>query len=427
MIKVGILSFPRYFNYGTFLQLYALQKTISNHGYQPEIIDYDPYNDSAMKQLDPTSIAGAIRYALRSLTLPLTHALRAFAGRLVPAWSSQPYMERNRLFEGFLHDELALGPKTYFSSNELDKKPPKCAAFIVGSDQVWHPISHFKDPAYYLAFAEPGKRIAYAPSIGLSTIPESSREWMREQILVIPHLSIREEAGASLVEELTGRKARVVLDPAYLLQAQEWTQFGVQPVQTTRPYLLCYILESDQYIRDKAVTIAERYDLELIMLPVHECDMKSGDNRFRKLYNVGPKEFVGLIRDAAFVCTDSFHGTSFSIIFNRPFYTFKRYDNSFQAANHSRLASILKITGLQERVMDKDGDIGQQDLEVDFHYANKQIDRLREDSLCFLQRSIKAAINNGDAQTETGLMQQMEQHHADVSLKSGQHVYAPAD
>jgi hypothetical protein len=400
MTRIGILSFPRYFNYGTHLQLYALQKTVSKYGYKPEIIDYDPYNDSGMKKSKPGSMTGVIRSTLSSCVLQLSRTLDALAGKLLLAFGSEFPADRKDLFQCFLNTELELGSRTYFSSKQLDENPPECTAFIVGSDQVWHPVSHYKDSAYYLAFTEPSKRIAYAPSIGLSKIPESSKDWMREQINGIPHLSIREDIGASLVSELTGREAQVVLDPAYLLNADEWERFGVKHSDATRPYLLCYILESDRYIRDKAVAIAEMYDLELVMLPVHKFDIENKDQRFRRFHDVGPKEFVGLINNAAFVCTDSFHGTSFSIIFNRPFYTFKRYDNPSEAANYSRLESILKITGLQDRVMDKHRNVGQHDLEVDFSYANGQIEKLRQDSLSFLHSSIDAAASDWQVEAE---------------------------
>jgi len=419
LTKVGILSFPRYFNYGTHLQLYALQKTVTKYGYQPEIIDYDPYNDSGLKKTKPSSMTGVMRSTLNLCVLQLSRALHLLAGMLLPVFGVKPRTDREDQFQRFLNNELELGPRTYFSSSALNERPPKCAAFIVGSDQVWHPVSHYRDSAYYLAFTEPSKRIAYAPSIGLSKIPESSRDWMREQIDGIPHLSIREDIGASLVSELTGRKAQVVLDPAYLLKADEWEQFGVKHPCATRPYLLCYILESDRYIRDKAIAIAEKYDLEILMLPVHKRDIDSTDERFQRLKDVGPREFVGLIRNAAFVCTDSFHGTSFSIIFNRPFYTFKRYDNPSESANFSRLESILKITGLQERVMDKQGTVIEHDLEVDFSHANKQIEELRSHSLSFLVNAIDAATSGCEDVTEAGQENAKIHGNPETCLASG--------
>jgi len=169
MIRIGILSFPRYFNYGTHLQLYALQKTVAKYGYKPEIIDYDPYNDSGMKKSKPGSMTGVIRTTLNSCVLQLSRALGVLAGRLLPAFGGEPCIDRKGLFQQFLNNELELGSRTYFTSRELDEKPPECAAFIVGSDQVWHPISHYKDSAYYLAFTEPSKRIAYAPSDAIAS------------------------------------------------------------------------------------------------------------------------------------------------------------------------------------------------------------------------------------------------------------------
>jgi hypothetical protein len=392
MNRVGILSFPRYFNYGTYLQLYALQSTVAKLGYAPELIDYDPYNDSGIRKNSRGSellnLGRSIKSQLKQITQKITATGLPFVSserlRFQHQWKSA--------FQQFLEAHLKLGPKTYFSDDELMQAPPDCKAFIVGSDQVWHPIGHFKDSAYYLRFAEPLKRIAYAPSLGVSEIPEVASDWMREQIAGITHLSVRELNGAELIKQLTGRDAQVVLDPAYLLDAQAWRQFASKQPRPSRPYLFCYFLESDSYMRDRAKALADRYQLDLRLLPVHASDFERDDERINKLPGVGPAEFVDLISNAALVCTDSFHGTAFSIIFNRPFFTFRRYDNPAQSALHSRMESILAITGLEERIVDKNIVLNEHPFEVDFTAANRRITRLREVSMGFLSSAIEYAV-----------------------------------
>jgi hypothetical protein len=389
--KVGILSFPRYFNYGTFLQLYALQTAVSRLGYEPEVIDYDPYNDSGRRPLagskQPMWWKAAKRVS-RRLRDTLAFQVNRSAD-LAPADNFAP--ARNALFEEFLHTRLNLGRRTYFTKHELECFPPACDAAIVGSDQVWHPVAHYKDQAYFLSFVDPNKRIAYAPSIGLSEIPESTRDWMRDRIEAIPHLSIRESVGAKLVSELTGREAPVVLDPAYLLEATEWSEFSNTSVSADRPYLMCYFLESDEYMRERAKQLAAEHGLNLYLVPVHQADVEREDPAFHKLEGVGPQEFVGLLRNAALVCTDSFHGTSFSVIFNRPFLTFRRYDNPAQVANHSRLDSILTMLGLESQLQGEASKAPLDPLSVDFSLANQRLAELRDESLDFLERSLAAA------------------------------------
>jgi len=386
MSKIGILSFPRYFNYGTFLQLYALQTVVAECGYEPEVIDYDPYNDSLKKPVEQRTLAGALKQLLSTLVSPLRR------GGSRSSFTVGQAQQRTR-FVQFLADDIRLGEKTYFSAQQLEADPPAADAFIVGSDQVWNPVGHYQDSAYFLSFAEQAKRIAYAPSFGVSELPQDTQDWLKEQINAIPYLSIREEAGAAMIESLTGRTAQVVLDPAYLLDADAWSDFADEAAVPEQPYLLCYFLESDRYMREQALALAEQQGLRPLLIPVHPCDEEGLGDRFIQLSGIGPREFVGLIRHAAFICTDSFHGTSFSILFNRPFLTFKRYDNAAQAANHSRLDSILQATGLQHRIADKNSAVEQWGLDIDFSHANGQVQQLREESMRYLRGVLKAVTS----------------------------------
>lgn len=384
MTKVSILSFPRYFNYGTFLQLYAMQSTVAGLGYQPELIDYDPYNDSGNKD------------SSRSLFLNALRKLPARVRGLVSGASGDTFTvdkrQQRQRFEDFLNSQLHLGERTYFSAEELERDPPAADAVIVGSDQVWHPIGHCKDAAYFLSFVPREKRIAYAPSFGVSEVPKDTREWLAERISQIPNLSIREQAGAGIIKSLTGREARVVLDPAYLLRPAQWREFAGEQRQISPHYLLCYFLESDAYMRSAALRIAAERGLKPVMIPVHPADHRAADE-FQKLVNVGPREFVGLIRDADYICTDSFHGTSFAILFNRQFLTFRRYDNPAQSANHSRLDSILKATGLQNRLADKENCHLVSRSDTSFDQAASQIRELRSASMAFLRNAIERAVD----------------------------------
>lgn len=387
MQKVAILSFPRYFNYGTFLQMYALQQTVAGLGYSPELIDYDPYNDSGKQY-------GAVHRFVAALRGSYT-AFRAWA------WSAQADTftvdsRRQKVrFQHFLANHLNLGDTTYFSAADLQSRPPHCDAVIVGSDQVWHPVGHHKDAAYFLSFTQQKKRIAYAPSFGVAEVPEDSQDWLKHHLAQIPHLSVREQAGAAIIKSLTGRDAQVVVDPAYLLKPGQWRDFAGEGRLFGSPYLLCYFLESDRYMRRAALEIAKARGLVSVMVPVHACDKQACDRDFKKLSAVGPREFVALVRDADYVCTDSFHGTSFSILFNRQFLSFKRYENQAQAANHSRLESILAATGLLHRVVDKHSWGEAMSPAIDFTWANARLKRMRTDSMIFLQQSLDCALENG--------------------------------
>ena len=386
MKKIGIMSFPRYQNYGTYLQLYALQSTVAALGYKPEIIDYDPYNDSGNRSRHP--MGNALRKTLRPL-------LRALKKAVFPDKIHSPQtvytVSNNNAFDKFRDNQLQLGATTYFNQYELNDNPPRCAAFITGSDQVWNPRAHFMDSAYFLAFAEPHQRIAYAPSFGVDQIPQESRGWMRQQIRGIASLSVREQNAVAMVRELSGREARLVVDPVMLLPVAEWTAFSYKRVAASRPYLFCYFLESDPYMRERALTLAEQLGLDLYLLPVNALDRDIRDERITLLHDIGPREFVGLIRHAELVCTDSFHGSVFSIMLKRPFLTFQRYANPDQVAAHSRIESILNISGLGARLVSKNGTLPSAPLQVDFGPSHDKLGKLREKSIRYLAESLHQA------------------------------------
>jgi len=390
MKKIGLLSFPRYYNYGTFLQLYAMETTIEKLGYACEIIDYDRdnNNETTKKPVD-SSYFDLIK---KMLSIRKLSSLKSrLDNRIFEKKMRKLTQVRTSLYDSFLSNHFKLGSVRYSQYNELQQTPPQCDAFVVGSDQVWHPLGHFKDPSYFLKFAPENQRIAYAPSLGVSEIPEQARDWMKEQILDIPFLSVREMEGAAEIKALTGRTAEVVLDPTLLLDIKEWDDISVVSDVITKPYLLCYILESDSYIRELAQEIAASLNLTIVVLPVNKRDVMDNNPDIVKAYNTGPAEFVGLFKNASFVCTDSFHGTVFSIIYNCPFFTFKRHNNPTQAALHSRMNTILSITGLTDRVLYKGKDLPVNATTVDFSYANKQIAIEKEKSLLFLTESLSSA------------------------------------
>ncbi len=387
MIKVGIVTFPRYFNYGTHLQMYALQKVVTNLGYRCEVIDYHRLYWTADQKTELRQ-----RQWNRLKTL-LADPLRVLRHQPIKNYNKRfGELTKNRvlLFEAFLHDHIKLGSRRYKSFHELKQLPPNCNAFVVGSDQVWNPVSHLGDSSYYLVFADQKRRVAYAPSIGMSEIPDEAKEWMRSGLLGIPHLSVRERKGAELIRELTGVDARVVLDPTFLLSAPDWEEVSILP-QRARPYMLCYFLESDVYMRDCARHLARSHDCDLVVIPVNRVDVDNASFDIQKEYDVGPREFLGLLKNATFVCTDSFHGTVFSIIFERPFFAFRRYANEKEAALHSRISGILDITGLTEREMTRDRSLPADSMGIDYVGVKDRLEPWRQESLGFLRNALQEA------------------------------------
>lgn len=378
MKKVGLLSFPRYFNYGSQLQLFALKTVIQSLGYQCEVIDYERRYRVAERAM--ARFAEILRDPLRYLVA--RYSKRGNRNRAI--------VSRDKLFrfEHFLSNMIEPGPRRYSNFHELCVDPPACDSFVCGSDQIWNPITH-NDPAYFLGFVPRQKRISYAPSIGVSSIPSEKRELMQRYLLEMAYVSVREDTGASLIRELTGREVPVVLDPTLLLSAADWE--GICSGSTAaKPYVLCYFLAADSYMRDVAFRIAERNNWSLVMIPCHKVDFQPDDRAAEKRYDCGPIEFLECIKGASFVCTDSFHGSVFSTIFRKPFLSFRRYENQREAALFSRITHLLNLFGLKDREMTKSTMLSDDVCMIDYSKVDARLAELRGASIEYLRSSLSA-------------------------------------
>jgi len=379
--RVGLLSLPRYFNYGTHLQLYALQTAIVRHGYACEVLDYDPSFEHPPQQL-VQRVSSMLKEPAR-----LIHGVRE---RTQAARLDKLAEPRVRRFQQFLDERIMLGARRYGSFEELEQHPPTCAGYVVGSDQVWNPIGHYGDRAYFLSFAEESKRAAYAPSIGVSEVAPEHEDWLCTGLAGMTHLSVREQRGAEIIRALSGREAQVVLDPTLLLTAEDWSRIAA-PVERTRPYVLLYALQADAYVRTRAAELATHLGADLVVLPWHRCDAL-GRTTMKRVFDAGPEQYIGLFKNAAAVCTDSFHGSVFSVIFRRPFFSFRRYENAVEASFHSRITNLLTITGLQSREMHAERPMPKDPMEVDFDAAHAAIIDHRIHSQQYLAAALAAMI-----------------------------------
>ena len=380
METVGIVSFPRYFNYGTYLQLYALQESIAREGYTVEVIDYGRAGPA------PQPLGSRISAVLRNPGRLVSGIQR----RRLEARRRPLLAARNRRFASFLSSDIRLGQTSYRSFAELQARPPHCDAFVVGSDQVWNPMGHYGDSTYFLQFAPESRRIAYAASIGVSSIPQEQQAWMRESLQGMRFIGVREEDGAALVEQLTGNRPRVVVDPTLLFRPEDWFAFATEAPRM-RPYLLQYVLQDDEYVRQRIAEVARRLDLKVVVLPVHPRDLDTPDPNAVCLFDVGPREFVGLFQQASFVCTDSFHGTVFAIQCRRPFLTFKRYKHRTESATFSRMDNLLGRLQLLDRVQSQEVALPDSLDESVSVAAYAKLEEWRQESLAYLTSALREA------------------------------------
>lgn len=237
----GILTWYKVYNYGSVLQAYSLVSKINDLGYSAELIQYC--------RDENVIFTGRID--------KLADTLRRIPPALVRRLFWKHYRLKARRFDLF-HEKDIPQSRVYTTGEEIARDCGQYEAFLCGSDQIWTPSIRYLDFTYFLDFVpERIGKIAYAPSIGCNYIPEAVRPKMKELIDRIDFLSIREEHGAALIEELCGIRPEVVLDPTLLKTKEEWEKFSVQP-EFSEPYILCYFLGNRKPVREFALRLKKR-------------------------------------------------------------------------------------------------------------------------------------------------------------------------
>ena len=194
-----------------------------------------------------------------------------------------------------------------------------------------------------------------------------------------------------MIYELTGKESPIVVDPTILLGRQYWDEIRGERIVDGN-YIMCYFLGSNANHRVFANNLKRKTGYKIVTLP-HMDEIVEADFGFGDLvpYNIGPKEFINLISNASYVCTDSFHGTVFSVLYKRNFFTFDRYPNAKRDSTNSRLDSILSMINLVDRKIDSSIEINDKLLiPIDYSDLDERLEELRSDSMEFLIKALKS-------------------------------------
>lgn len=362
-MKVGVITFHSANNYGAILQTWALQKVLKNlkvttgviH-YHPDIIDglYDP-----MKQKK-----GLMRALLK--------------GKLCV--KNKKSLIRYKKYKAFMKHKLNLigDFKTF---KELQDAKLGLDAYIVGSDQVWNP-THIGgyDPAYYLEFAEEGsRRISYAASLGTDYIDIKYRNDMERALKAFTGISVRERSIQPVISELVDKPVEVVLDPTLLLNREAYDEIKVES-KYKKPYILVYSIERNRQL----ISFANKISVALGIPILQRRPAKGLINQLEPFYTSDAGEFLGHIEAAAYVITNSFHGTVFSILYGKPFVSMLHTNTG------KRTEDLLKDLGLSSHILYNINDF--KDFSM-FKLDNadevkENIAKLRESSMSFLINSL---------------------------------------
>ena len=389
MKKVGIVSCYFQHNYGSMLQALATQMALDKLGYENETIDISGFNGEIKK-------AKMLYFAKASLTSDILLSKLGMATNVLRRKLSKgSYMEntiiRNKKFDDFYKEHFRLSEK-YTSKADLSNKcKEKYSAVLVGSDQLWLPGNIAGD--YYTLNFVPKEvnTIAYATSFGQSALPSDSAKKATVFLKKIRHIGVREESGQKLVKELAERSVPVVCDPTLLFTGDEWMSIQKEEAKINEPYILCYFLGNNPPHREFAKRLREKTGCKIVAL-THLDEYVKSDEGYADYtpYDVDPADFLNLIRNAQFVCTDSFHCSLFSMLYKREFFTFKRYARKTKSSTNSRLDTLFNLAGVKGRVLNGDEDIQKcLDMNIDYENVHNNLQKIREESYQYLITALK--------------------------------------
>ena len=373
MKTIGIITYHHYYNYGTMLQALALQEKVEQLGYQAELIDFKQDNSLSRYEM----------LKLRIKRMPVYIKERKKYRAL--ADSREKIKEKNELFEQFYKTYLHVGKKKYTTTQQLMENPPVYDGYVVGSDQTWNPFVANSPEAFFLPFVEnKSKKGSYGPSLAVKSLSDEKEKEYRKKLSNFSFLSCREQDGAQLLSRITQKEVKCVLDPTLLLSAKEWGKYCEFEIPK-EPYILVYFLGEKSEHRRAVEKIQKLTNWKIISLPAAYLEMENND--YKKVWG-GPKEFLSLIRGAALICTDSFHGTMFSINFQRNFFSFCKSSDSEESSENSRLYSALNIFGLSNRINHNMDNLTAEDISIDYKNVIPILEEQRRDSIEYLENML---------------------------------------
>lgn len=357
MKKVGILTFHFSDNYGAVLQCYALRTMINRiSDCQAEVINFNP-------------------------------------GRKYGWYSEQSiqdkYVDKLEKYFEFNRCENAIEQEQFAHIEEINQEEYDC--FVVGSDQVWNTAFSFFNTAYLLDFVKYGQRkIAYAASVGLAVdSPRMKREVFEKYIPGFDYLSVREKTHEQFISSFTDKKVQTVLDPTLLLTKDDY-DILIEDVDNSRDaeiegdYIFFYYLKHDTTTPlacSFVNMLSRKHNLKVVHFYV---DMPEHvfKNESKSFFFEGPKDFVWYIKHAKIVVTNSFHGTVFSILYHKPFYTY------IVKSMEARVLDLLGTLDISDRLIRGYKPLGEVSFEMDYESVDRKLAEERKKSIEYLETAL---------------------------------------
>lgn len=385
--RIGMAINYDYPDYGGMLQAYASFRKIWDLGYEPEAINIDALAGDIKRRkmqyfakniFDISIVREKSQIVFKKIRTKLNKDL------------SNKLSQRYDAFEKF-HKEHFKVSREYKSWDDLRTGCKDYTSVVVGSDQLWLP-SNIAGDYYTLSFVpNEVNKVAYATSFGVSKIAKGQEEQAKNFLSRIDYLSAREESGQKIIKETTGRDVQLVCDPALLLTAEEWDEDATPGRIIEDRYIFCYFMGDNPWQRDFVKKLKEKTGYKIIALLHLDQYIKTDENYVDYApYDISPADFINLVKNSEIVCTDSFHGTVFSLTYGKKFFTFMRFSEKATLSTNSRITTLLKRLEVEDRLVCRESNVEDMLSKViDAEGIKERLELFRKESLNYLTTALE--------------------------------------
>jgi hypothetical protein len=370
-------------NYGGMLQAYATVSMLEARGLDYELIQYE-------KKRTPIGVIKSLPRLLNGVLL--NDKYEAFLKK--KGMKQHPEFAKNdairmKAFRKFKEVHFTKLSPVFKGYDALSNGARRYSAVVTGSDQLWSPAG-LPTNYYNLQFVPDDiRKISYASSFGVKNIPWYQKKRTAAFLNRIDFISMRENRGSEIVKELTGKDVPTILDPVFMFDKEGWEKLIPVKREITEPYIFAYFLGETAEHRKAVENAARKLGCKIVALR-HLDQYVPNDENFGDiaLYDVAPDRFLNLLRGASYICTDSFHGSCFSIIHRIPFVTFNRYAEGSKHSKNSRIDTLCGNLGLQDRRYNENTTLDKQLMtSIDWDVVKDKLINLKCDTNMYLDKA----------------------------------------
>ena len=378
MNKIGQVTYCGQ-NYGSVLQCYATQHVLKKYNIECVLIKRKEKGIGCLlhsAEFRWDRIYKYIRYP--KYKKQFDHMLRSTSEK----YTSGMNPASSKRINEFINKHINSVEISYFEMKKISRKEDYIA-FFSGSDQIWSGTWFIKNKMWFLRFAPKNKRVAWMPSFGSEMVEEYNIPTYKKYISEYEYLSSREQSGAEIITQLTGREAIALADPVILLTTDEWKNFAYEYTRDEKYILLFFLDTPSETALEMIKKMREETGYKTVVYSYeHEC-LKGTETR-----NGDPRDFVSVINNAEFVMTDSFHACMFSIMLNVPYYVFYRNTN-YISTQSARIENLLETYNMKERLIKEPRIVEKKDFQIEQKYCEEITYKKRKEVLKYLDGIIK--------------------------------------